>query len=311
MINKQNKEGKSIPNRRRQAVSDERNTKHTNAPAFKRNRTLTGSSSRTIASSNELNADILSPRAKAHRLHRKRNGLLVRFVLVLFAALLLYIFLGQLIATNAVVGDVAGDAERTTGYEQRFNSYLTSRPVERFEPLLDIEAATQYMQIEYPEIDKVDVNLTGEFGKSQATVTLRKPVARWKIDSSVRYVDNTGKVFTYNAFANPSVEILDDSGIPELENGTVASNRFLGFVGRIVGGMKDQGYTVQRATIPPLSTRQLNIKVAKIPYVLKLITDRSAGEQVEDMERVITYLSAKKISPEYVDVRIKGKAYYK
>jgi hypothetical protein len=44
---------------------------------------------------------------------------------------------------------------------------------------------------------------------------------------------------------------------------------------------------------------------------VKFSVDRAVGEQAEDAARAVRYLDGKGMSPEYLDVRISGKAFYK
>src|SRR6478736_2133426 len=100
--------GKSngLPNRRRDQSPS--NTAKTRPSAqdlserytFRRNRTITGSSSAQIMSPNELNADLRSPRAHVHHLTSLRRRLLMYFVLVGGATFALYLLLSQTVASE-------------------------------------------------------------------------------------------------------------------------------------------------------------------------------------------------------------------
>ena len=82
-------------------------------------------------------------------------------------------------------------------------------------------------------------------------------------------------------------------------------------MGRAVGLSKTEGYNVQQVIIPSGTTREVELRVEGVDYPIKLSVDRSAGEQAEDMARVIKYLKDKNIKPEYIDVRVSGKAFYR
>jgi hypothetical protein len=64
-------------------------------------------------------------------------------------------------------------------------------------------------------------------------------------------------------------------------------------------------------TIPIGKSRELDVLVENAPYPFKLSTDRSSAEQAEDMVRLIKHFTTHGISPQYADLRVKGKAYYK
>jgi cell division septal protein FtsQ len=275
---------------------------------FRRGRTITGSSSSRISSGNELNADILSPRAQSHHLNLRRRRLVWRLVGVVVAALIVYVCVGQIIANVQVKTNEPINASQSQQYAKALDGYFAKHPVERFRPSLNEASMLTSLQQTHPEIKSAKINLLSGFGDGQLEVTLRQPIARWTINGANEYVDETGTVFAQNAHSSDMIEIIDTTGP---RDGIVASKRFLGFVGLIVGDMKLRGYKVVRATIPALTTRQLEVTLENIPYTFKLSTDRSAGEQSEDISRIIAYLQAGKISPSYVDVRVKGKAFYK
>ena len=68
---------------------------------------------------------------------------------------------------------------------------------------------------------------------------------------------------------------------------------------------------MQQVIIPASTTRQVELRIKKVSYPVKFSVDRPAGEQTEDMARVIKYLKSKGVNPDYVDVRVSGKAFYK
>ena len=42
-----------------------------------------------------------------------------------------------------------------------------------------------------------------------------------------------------------------------------------------------------------------------------MTSERGSAVQIEDAERMMRYLDGKGLTPEYVDLRVEGKAYYK
>lgn len=279
---------------------------------FRRGRTLTGSSSLKISSSNEYNSDMLSPRALTHYLSAHRRRIVWRLVAVVIAALAVYVFTGQLIATATISSTSASIPTKLENeYSASLDRYLKLYPTQRFKPALHSDSMLDALQQQHPEIETATLNLTGKFGEAQLKVQLRRPIARWNLNGMDEYVDQYGVVFAYNAFDAPELQIIDKTGISPTSGGLVTSKRFLGFVGLVVGGLSEKGYHVTQATIPALTTRQLTITIREVSYSFKLNVDRSAGEQIEDIVRIIPFLKSKGSLPVYVDVRIKGKAFYK
>lgn len=281
--------------------------------AFRRNRTLTGSSSAHIASSVELNAELKSPRAHAHHLTRLRRHMFAYFMLVLIAAFGLYSLLVQLVATESIqVRDVSLlPASDNSAYTKAIEQYYVARPAERLRFLLKEDDLLHHIQATHPEVESIQVEQGGTLGEAAVIINARQPIARWSIDGDNQYVDGSGIVFSRNYYSDPGLQIVDNSGARVDSNRLIASNRFLGFIGRVVSGSSSSGLSVNAVTIPPGTTRQIIVTLKGSMVQYKLSVDRSAGQQVEDMARVSKYLADRSLAPGYVDLRIAGKAYYK
>ena len=309
------KQQKALPARRR-AGANER-ARPTDAElasryAFRRNRTITGSLVSEVRSANEQSSQLKSPRVQAHdlRKHRRRVWLALTGALVcaglLLGALLEFIATPKVTAANL-------SAENARQYESGIQAYLNKYPGERLRFSLNVPRLTTYLQTNgYPEILAVSdtVRSLGVGSKSFA-LTMRTPAVVWKTGGSELFVDDQGVAFTRNYHATPAVEILDQSGIPTEGNRVLTSNRFLAFVGKVVGAMSKSGYKVTQVILPVNTTRQVEVRLEGIDYPVKMSVDRPAGEEAEDASRAIAYMSKNGLNPEYIDVRVSGRAYYK
>jgi len=279
---------------------------------FRRNRTLTGSSSAHVASTNELNAELRSPRAHVHHLTSLRRRLMFYFACVGLVSFGLYLLVSQLVATTtiAVSGGTASGTDNDA-YASAFESYYAARPAERLRFLLNEKAFLSHVQAVRPEVQAVRVEPGASVGEASMVIVARRPIAHWSISGGDQYVDGDGVVFSRNYFDDPALQIVDNSGLQTDSNRLVASNRFLGFVGRVISKSQAQNLDIAKVTIPALTTRQVSVSIGGQETEYKLSVDRSAGEQVEDMARITKYLAAQGLKPEYVDVRIRGKAFYR
>lgn len=279
--------------------------------AFRRNRTLTGSASSHISSTNESNADLKSPRVQAHELAQKRRHIGLTLGVVLVCAISLLGLISQF--TAAVVVKAAPDSslQLDASYAASIQKYFASQPIERLRFLMNTGTLKDYLQAVSPEIQDVKVGGSAGFGKSTFVLTMRSPIAGWNINGRQQYVDASGTSFTRNYFDTPGVQIVDKSGVQVSAGQAVASNRFLGFVGRVVGTAKTYNYTVVQVIIPRATTRQIELRLKGIKYPIKLSVDRSVGEQMEDMDRTIHWMVSHRKNPKYVDVRISGRAFYR
>jgi len=298
--------------RRRQAASrdEERKDDFEERYSFRRNRTLTGSTSSQISAPGESNAQIKSPRVQAHELVQKRRHIGATLLLVLSSAGVLFFLVSQFTA-GAVVRATDVSQQLDADYTGIIESYLSSQPLERLRFVMNIEHLSDYVAARAPEVASVSLDGSAGFGKSTFVLKLREPTVGWTINGRQEYVDSSGTAFSRNYFTSPAVQVVDKSGVQVEAGQAIASNRFLGFVGRAVALAKQQGFVVQRVIIPAGTTRQVELQLKGVGYPVKLSIDRGVGEQVEDMSRAIRWLKAHGQSPKYLDVRVSGEAFYR
>jgi cell division septal protein FtsQ len=280
---------------------------------FKRNRTLTGTTSNHLKSANTT-SNLESPRAHVHKLSILRRKVVGVLIVILISAVPIWILISNFTATVKVdIVDVASvkptDALK---YEKAIQNYLDVNPISRLSFFLDQSAMTEYISAKLPEILTITQEKTQSIGKANFEIKMRTPIAGWTINNKQYYVDSKGIPFERNYFMAPSVSIIDNSGIsPKVGTVAIASNRFLSFVGQVVSQAKTSGYTVTQATLPANTTRELEIRLAEGNYLVKLSIDRPVGEQIEDMVAAVKFFSSRRQTPQYIDVRVSGKAFYK
>lgn len=296
-----------LPRRRQSdALNDSLDERYT----FRRNQTLTGSASPRVVTANDMSAQIRSPRAHAHELARRRQHVgSILFVTLLGCALLGFLIM-QFTASVTV-----RSSELTMQLDDRYSrdieDYFNRQPIERLRFLLREDRLLAYLQSVAPEVAKVDVEGSVGYGNTAFALTMREPIVAWNINNNRQYVDTSGTAFTRNYYTDPKVQVVDESGIQINGGETVASNRFLGFIGRVVGLAKSSGYTVTDVILPRGMTREVDIKLEGVGYPIRFSVDRPAGEQIEDMDRALTWLTANSQNPEYLDVRVSRRSYYR
>jgi hypothetical protein len=296
------KPSKDIPRRRRTDTTTVEQPR--SSTQYRRNQTLSGISRTSMAD---------TPRGQAHQLTIQRRKVGGIFAIVLVAVILLAILLTQLMAQVSVTSSTKQltTAFKGENYEKELNNYLGLHPAERLRFALDEAALSTFVSAALPEVESIKVSGVKDIVDTEFTVTFRQPVAGWQINGNQFYVDASGVVFETNYYEAPAVQIVDESGISPEEGTTVAGSRLLGFLGKVVAQAGERGYQVTQAILPAGMTRELDIQLKDIPTRVKLSTDRGAGEQIEDMSRSIIYLKTKNLNPEYIDVRISGRAAYK
>lgn len=305
------KQKSDIPRRRLDGKAEQKTV--SSSHVFRRNRTLTGTTSLQMNSVN-ANSDLESPRKHTHKLAiiRRRIFEVLLFVVVVSASM--WFLVTHLTATVVVsVSDssISKPLDRPR-YEKVIQEYLDANPLGRLSFLLDEKGLTKYVSVKLPEVSSVNQQGMVSIGGTGFVVRLRTPTAGWKISGKQFYVDSSGIPFEQNYFSSPVVQIIDNSGISVQSTSiAIASKRFLAFVGKVVYMARASGYTVTQAALPANTTRELELHFKEIGYYAKLSIDRPAGEQVEDMATAFRYFKNSGTAPQYVDVRVGGKAFYR
>lgn len=284
--------------------------------SFRRSRTLTGTTSSHIKASSAEQAQLKSPRIKAHELRRHRRKLGLALVGTIIVCLVLFWLLTQFMAriSVAVFLPPTVSSPRQQVYAETIQSYLGARPFERFQFALNSEGLLRYVQLEHPEIKQLAIHESSSVGSGAFTATLRQPILGWKVNNKQYYVDGDGAPFTQNYYRPPAVTVQDDSGIaPDKNTGQLASNRFLSFLGRVVELTHRSGVgDVEKVTIPAgIGSRSIEVRLKGREYPIRMYVDRDPAAQVEDMRQAIAYFDKQARKPHYIDVRIKGRAYYR
>jgi hypothetical protein len=297
---------------RRRQVADDDSSKaelEYQKNTFQRNRTLAGSVSHYGSAISDMSK---SPRTHIHYLALRRRKIGAIFMLVVAAGLVVFWLLSQFTAQVVIsTSDISlSRAIDSKVYEELVDDYLDIRPLSRLRFMLDKKDLGNYITASRSEVYEVERISPGDIGQTSIALSMRRPVAGWTIDGKQYFVDDKGIAFEKNFYDNPSLQIVDNSGITPDQGAAVASNRFLSFVGRVVTLSKDRNYTVVQAIIPAGTTRQLEVQLQDIGSHVLFSIDRSVGEQVEDMAKVLQYFIAHGQSPTYIDVRVSGKAFY-
>ncbi len=281
--------------------------------AFRRNRTLTGSLSSGVSSVSEHNSELQSTRVQAHHLRRHRRRLsMVLFVVLAVIVGLAWVIWQSIVTVRIETDNGASQPLNAKPYTDEIQHYLDSHPFERYRASFNVGGVTTYLQNHgFPEVGGISLNAVHhQIGIATLTLSMRKPVVSWKTGASRLYVDKDGIAFARNYYADPTVEVVDQTGIQTVNNQVLASNRFLGFIGLIIGHLHEQGLSVSQVVLPADTTHQLLVSMQGVSYPVKISVDRPAADQAEDTARTVRYLASKGIVPKYLDVRIGGRAYY-
>lgn len=308
---KQQPSRRDIARQRQDSV--ENPSSHNKEYTFRRNYTITGSASSSVSTLNEEGSQLKSSRVQAHDLTKQRRHIGTLFMTSLVACVGLFFLVTQITANVSITinGDVS--IAQKADYSETIESYYNRSPLERLRFVSNQENLERYVKAEHPEVETIEMSRGDSIGVSHVAISTRNPVASWDINGQGTYVDRHGVNFLVNYYENPSVKIVDKSGIRSSSGETIASNSFLGFVGKVVGNMVNaQGLEVSQIVIPLETTRQIEVRVKGVKYPVKFSTDRPAGEQAEDAARALKWLRGHG-NPrlDYLDVRVSGRAFYR
>ncbi|PID31614.1 hypothetical protein CR983_00215 [Candidatus Saccharibacteria bacterium] len=299
------------PVRRRRLDTEPRTNEEAD---FRRNRTLTGSTSSHVASANELDARLMSPRSTVHALRKKQRSLGGIFMLTVLLTVLLITALYQFSASISV--SLYGHTSVLASEQQRqfadaIEAYYDENPLQRLRFLLNREQLATYLQTHaHNEVRQVVDAQPSGMGGSTIVLKLREPVAQWAIGDEVLYVDGTGALFSENYYQKPRVVIQDENTVTSNDQRAVlASRRLLHFIGQMAAATEVLGGTADKVIVPATTTRQVVVVIDGVK--VKMTIDRPAGEQTEDAIRAVKTLRARVGQVKYIDVRVSNKAYYR
>ena len=303
---------------RKKAQVDIRNphiSSQNEAYSFRRSRTITGSSASSVRAATEERGQLRSSRLQEHDLRRHRRKLLlylfscIIFVGLLGALLLQYNGDDVMISTNSAEASTkAIDVER---YQAVVAEYYGAHPLEHFRFALNPTTFAEHLRAKAPEVADASVASGQGLLRGEVTLTFRKPVVSWTIQGQKYYVDANGEAFQVNYYAEPSVTVVDESGI-DPKTGVIASGRFLRFMGRLITLVDQSGVTtVSGVVIPRGVTREIDLRLSGVGYPFKTNLDRDPAAQAADVINAYKYFTARNIAPQYVDVRVSSKAFYR
>ena len=251
-----------------------------------------------------------SERSENQKLVIRRRKLGAFFVILAIFISLISIFLFQFISKVSIVSNES-KSQNLSKYEKSVEEYLNINPSERILSNLNKNALLGSLQKDYPEVLSIsDIKFNG-LTSYKIYLDFRKPVASWLVDGKEFFVDSEGVSFNVNNFEKPSLNIIDDSGAIVSNGKNVASSSFFSFIGKLVSAANKQGLEVSKIRIPPLSLRQVEVSVKGVSYFARMSTADSAEGQIINFKKAIEYFRTHKISPNYIDLRIEGKGYYK
>lgn len=270
--------------------------------SYRRNRTL--NSRQTIS---PLEA---SDRLEAHELVKRRRSVARRLFMTAVGLAIIVFLLFQLTIDISIQTPDMKSSNSSKKYVAALNEYYSTHPAERFRFFLNNNDLKQFFLQKAPEVK--NIRIEGDFlARSAVKLTFRQPVAQWSSGGKVYFVDDGGVTFEQNYFDAPAVAVLDESGLPTRGGQEVINRQFLSFLGQAVSAFAQYKIKVSEATLPVSTVRQVWFKVEGRATQVRMTVDRSAQSQVKQAIIVLEYLGKTGSVPEYIDVRVDQRSFYK
>ncbi len=270
--------------------------------SYRRNRTL---NSRQAISPLEA-----SERLEAHELVKKRRSVARRLFMTAVGLAIIVFLLFQLTIDISIQTPDMKSSNSSKKYVAALNGYYSAHPAERFRFFLNNNDLKQFFLQKAPEVK--NIRIEGDFlARSAVKLTFRQPVAQWSSGGKVYFVDDGGVTFEQNYFDAPAVAVRDESGLPTRGGQEVINRQFLSFLGQAVSAFAQYKIKVSEATLPASTVRQVWFKVEGRATQVRMTVDRSAQSQVKQAIIALEYLGKTGSVPEYIDVRVDQRSFYK
>jgi hypothetical protein len=277
-------------------------------------------SSRTIKnnlkrSKPKTNDDITQSNIPANNIIGRIPAFFILIFVVLILGYLLY--LDNNVKIKNVSDNHSQFLKSTNIYKEASEKYLSNSIANNTKITINNLGLSDYMLSRFPEIS----NATPELGFLSHFVTLKiteaKPVGIL-YDQSKRFylIKNNGVAMALVSnnnsenFVNLMPYIIESFSSIKI-NQRALSNSDLSFISYAYNELAIQSIKTTSYTLVP-NSRELDIKVNKVPYMLKFNLEEPVKEQVGSYLALKGYLQANNINPsQYIDVRVIGRAYYK
>lgn len=284
---------------------------------FRRNNFVISSSQRELASRQQSVTQRQLDRKKSIARHRVRVQIAIAVAVV--AILLTFIRMSPTdININSNASSKMSDEQRTT-YINAIQRLYNDHTLLRQYWLLDHQLFNQDLLQQYPEIEHISLSTSVPFSSMlTADIRFRKAVFMWHDASgATQYVDSNGVLFTKNLDASIDtsklVVIEDQSGSVSEPGKFVLTKNAVKQIGQAHTVLPQlfSGKSIAKAIIPK-ATREVQIQIEGVPYVIKFSTERSLDEQVGELRVLLNYMKQQSIVPSiYIDLRVPNKAFYK
>lgn len=254
--------------------------------------------------------------------HLQQQRLRRHRMIVVVAILLMATFFYRSTISSVTIASANSStlpADQRAVYETALQRMYREHTIAGQSWLVNAPETKQEFLATYPEVERVSFSSRTPLSTAlKADVRFRAPVFTWKDASGTQqFVDQHGVLFSKNMNTAVNTESLiqieDQSGVVLQAGTSVLTDNLIAFVGQLHSTVpqlfgKDAKIT---GVIIPKSTREVQIRVSGIPYIVKFNSFRDIEQQVGELKGLLAHLTAQKVTPaKYIDLRVEHKAFY-
>ena len=305
------KKTKNQPNNR------PRNTNRNSTESFRRNNTVISRSQREM----EQRQQSVTQRQYDRKKQESNTRIKRKVIAIICLALILFV------AQRMRISDVKIDSNASSKLSKQQAETYGSSILKDYNKntllgqywTLDEVGMNEAVKSEFPELKSVKFDSKVPFSTiMNSELTFRKAVFTWQDASGkIQFIDSDGVLFDKNLDGTVDtkklVAIEDQSGTVLEPGNPVLTTGLVKFIGSIHGAIKPVfgGKNISKVIIPK-STREVQIQMTDVPYLVKFSSQRSVEQQISELTVLLSWLKQKNITPvSYIDLRLEHKAFYK
>lgn len=299
------------PVRRQRLRSEDLNTK---APSYAYRSRRSDDNLRT---GRKTSKEAGAPAKKPANFWLQRVGLIVLSIAVILSLANILSLSSQVKILPMVSGQDKTFLRDQSEYETAANKILSSSVWNKNKITVDSGKLGRELQKQFPELSKVSVTIPMLSHRPLVYIQPAKPSLIIMARNGSFLVSDSGKALVQaespEALNQPSLpKLSDQSGLRVELNKQALPADDVAFMQTVAAQLKAKQLTIESMNLPP-ATRELDIKVAGQPYIVKFnLMAGKARQQVGAYIATMEDLKAKNINPsQYIDVRVVGRAYYK
>ncbi len=285
---------------------------------FRRNNVVISKRQKEIAARQQSVTQRQADLKKSVARKRQKNRFIIFGVLAIAATLLYRMQLTSVVVESNASSKLTSVQKKQ--YEIDIQQQYNSSTLFGQGWLLDSEELGKKVMAQHPEIERVQFSSSAPLHTAlKADVRFRKAIFTWKDASNVQqFVDAQGVLFAKNlepsVSINELIKIEDQSGVVLNEGTSVLTDTIVSFIGQLPGKLTPVYGTDSSVAkvIIPRSTREVQVQMTNVPYVIKFNSTRDLNEQVGELQSLLGFLKGGNVTPgAYIDLRVAHKAFYK